>query len=55
MDIAPEDEGNALKYASRRGSSACVDMLIKAGADVNATDSYDCTPLTKAAGRGHDK
>ena len=43
----------ALSLACRRGSSKCVDLLLKAGADVNIISDYDSTALMEAATYDH--
>lgn len=43
----------ALYVAAERGSQDTVDLLIKRGADVNATDTFGRTPLIIAAKRGY--
>jgi uncharacterized protein len=38
--------------ASKNGSAAMIELLLKAGADANSTDSHGTTPLMFAAGAG---
>jgi len=42
-----------LAFAARHGEGDCVSELIKANADVCATDLVNSTPLHEAAGAGH--
>ena len=39
----------ALHIAAEKGSVICVNALIKAGADINARDNHDNTPLHLSA------
>jgi len=39
-------------WAAWKGSAECVDLLIKAGADLNLKDNGGLTALMKAAGQG---
>ncbi len=49
----PENDGTtALHWAVKRGEPASVDLLLKAGAKVEATTRYGVTPLYMAARRG---
>ena len=48
-------ENTALLKASLCGHDKCVDLLIKAGADVNSRGLLGCTPLMWAAQKGHIK
>lgn len=49
----PESDGTtALHWAVNRDDVAMVDLLLKAGADANATNRYDVAPLSLAAVNG---
>ena len=43
----------ALSVAASFGLTSIVEQLLASGADINARDSYGCTPLNRAARRGH--
>src|SRR5687768_8512210 len=53
--VAPSHGGTALCAAAGYGLIRSVDFLIGAGADLNATDSNDMTPLMAACSRGKAK
>ena len=44
----------ALMYASKKGHTTCVNLLLKAGADVNLKDRDDMTALMYGATNGYD-
>jgi ankyrin repeat protein len=50
----PDNNLSALAFAALRGESAIVEMLLKGGADVDATDNEGCTAFFIASGEGHD-
>ena len=41
--------------AAAHGLSECVSVLLECGADVNAKDNFDMTPLQQAEKKGHDQ
>ena len=43
----------ALTSATAKDHSQCLEMLLKAGADVNVKDKYGYTALARAAKKGH--
>ena len=45
--------GTALHAAAAGGDDECVDLLLKAGADVDAADARGATALLAAAAGGH--
>jgi ankyrin repeat protein len=47
------DTGLALIEAANKGDSEAVEALLDSGADINARDEQNQTPLHLAAGRGH--
>lgn len=50
--IDPEPGQNALMFAAARGNKDCVDLLLKAGVDVDMLSRKGNTALSLAAGRG---
>lgn len=44
----------AISVAASFGLTSIIDLLLAEDADVNAQDSYGCTPLNRAARRGHE-
>ena len=50
--MAVENDRTALAAAVAKGHAEIADLLLKAGADVNAKDRQGESPLFKAAGRG---
>ena len=48
-----EDRMREAKGTDKRSHQKCVNLLIEAGADVNARGMYDTMPLVLAAGKGH--
>jgi ankyrin repeat protein len=51
--LAADDLGEQLLAASRKGDVAVVKQLLDKGADVNAKNRYNSTPLFFACDRGH--
>jgi ankyrin repeat protein len=43
-----------LHFAAAYGWPACIDLLIKAGADINATNSWKLTPINIAMLKNHE-
>jgi len=52
--VTAEDEDNALMIALKHGNSACVKELLLLGADINATNVHQFTPLHTACQFGCD-
>jgi hypothetical protein len=52
--IASFEHRTLLFCAAWRGRPSCVDGLLEAGADANARDARDCTPLIVASWAGRD-
>src|SRR5438128_7579782 len=52
-DTASEDGTTALHWATYREDVALVELLISAGADVNAANRYGATPLALACRNGN--
>jgi len=53
IDAREPDGMAALHWAVRRGDTEMVDLLVRAGANVNAVTRYGVTPLSLAAREGH--
>jgi ankyrin repeat protein len=54
VDLRDSTQRTALMFASTGPDVATVEAILKAGADVNATDSHEnWTPLMFAAAEGH--
>lgn len=51
---ADYDGRTALHLAAANGHTACVELLLRAGADANAKDRFDRTPLAEAVLNGHN-
>lgn len=49
----PQQQNTALHLAAKVGSAPCIELLLRAGADANATNSVSATPLIYAAQQGH--
>ena len=53
-DVVNNQVDASLMLAASSGRSKCIDLLIKAGADVNITDVNGYTPLTISVDHGHE-
>jgi uncharacterized protein len=52
-DTIDKDQRTLLMIAAGAGKRNCVDLLLKAGAEIEATDTQGCTALFHAAEHGH--
>ena len=55
LQLASKDGSTPLHVAAEGGSQACTEMLLRAGAQLNAADSYRRMPLSGAAVRGNGR
>ena len=50
---ADSSNNSAVHYAAAYGFSECIEVLVKAGADQNAVNTWKLTPLSVALQKGH--